>query len=67
MNAMARPIDPTPRLEGEDAVALLRDLEQIASPSVIAARQRQAQLRLDRVFVETPGERGEEPPTSSEQ
>jgi hypothetical protein len=48
---MARPISPTPKLKGEDAKALLTQLEKTAPPQVIAERQAQAEARLARVLA----------------
>jgi hypothetical protein len=39
---MARPIEPTPTLEGEDAERLLESLEHTASPEEIARRRERA-------------------------
>lgn len=50
LKTMARPIEPTPKLKGEDARRLLADLERTAAPSVIAERQRQAEVRLGQAF-----------------
>jgi len=42
---MARPIEPTPTLEGEDALRLLRDLQRGCSPD-------EAKRRIDLAKVE---------------
>jgi hypothetical protein len=39
---MARPIEPTPTLTGDDAERLLNELERIASPEEIARREEAA-------------------------
>ena len=43
---MARPIEATPPVEGEDAVRLLRDLENCCSPEESERRTRAAKLHL---------------------
>ena len=40
--AMARPIEPTPTLEGQDAERVLKSLESTAPPEEIARRRAQA-------------------------
>lgn len=43
---MARPIEPTPALRGEDAKRLLREVEQVCSPDEIKRRiERAKQMR----------------------
>ena len=43
---MARPIESTPVLEGEDAERLLRDLENVCSPEEAKRRMEWAQVQL---------------------
>lgn len=43
---MARPIEPTPPLEGDDALRLLKELADVAPLEVIEARRTQAQVQL---------------------
>jgi hypothetical protein len=57
---MARPIEPTPILEGEDAERLLRDLENVCSPeearrrsNVPGAVTAYVSLLVDEVVLET--------------
>ena len=49
---MARPIEPTPILEGEDAERLLRDLENVCSPE--EARRRIEWARAKRAEMMRP-------------
>ena len=49
---MARPIEPTPKLRGEDARRLLRDLERRCTPAQYKARVEAARERLGDVFHE---------------
>ncbi len=46
---MARPIEPTPTLEGEDAENFYRELERIKSPEEIEQRRKMF-AEADRVF-----------------
>lgn len=48
---MARPIEPTPVLEGEDAERLLRDLERTCSPEEAKRRVRKARELLAKVML----------------
>ena len=43
---MARPIEPTPPVKGQDAVDLLESLEDVASPEEMAARREASRRRL---------------------
>ncbi len=43
---MARPIQPTPPLDGDDAEALLRDLENVCSPEEMKRRAEWARREL---------------------
>ena len=43
---MARPIEPTPNLEAEDAERLLRDLEQVCLPAEAERRMRWAEQQV---------------------
>ncbi|MCC6807823.1 MAG: hypothetical protein IT381_10385 [Deltaproteobacteria bacterium] len=43
---MARPIEPTPTLEGEDAEALLRSLDDVATPEEMDRRVQASKQRL---------------------
>jgi len=43
---MARPIEPTPELTGEDAERLLRDLEDVCSPAEAERRSKWAEQQL---------------------
>ncbi|MCC6810050.1 MAG: hypothetical protein IT381_21655 [Deltaproteobacteria bacterium] len=44
---MARPIEATPILEGKDAEALLKSLDDVASPAEMERRGEASQRRLD--------------------
>jgi hypothetical protein len=46
---MARPIEPTPTLDGEDADRLLESLDKHASPSEMEERQRRAAEYLEEI------------------
>ena len=48
---MARPIEPTPVLEGEDAERLLKELEQVCAPDEAERRVAAARRLLARVVV----------------
>jgi hypothetical protein len=48
---MARPIEPTPVLEGEDAERLLRDLERTCTPEEAKRRVQKARDLLAKVMV----------------
>ena len=54
---MARPIEPTPVLEGEDAERLLRDLENTCSPEEARRRVQKARELLAKVMVPNPDDR----------
>ncbi len=56
---MARPIEPTPTLQGEDAERVLKSLESTAPPEEIARRR--AQVREFVASVTRP--KGLRPPT----
>lgn len=47
---MARPIEPTPVLEGEDAERLLRDLEDTCTPEEVKRRVDEARKLLAKVM-----------------
>jgi hypothetical protein len=49
--AMARPIEATPVLEGEDAERLLRDLERTCTPEEAKRRVQKARELLAKVMV----------------
>lgn len=56
---MAKPIDPTPTLHGEDAYRLLRDLEDVCNPDeararVTMARQELAEMMRPKTGGKTP-------------
>lgn len=51
---MARPIEPTPVLEGEDAERLLRDLENTCTPEEARRRVAKARELLAKVMVPNP-------------
>lgn len=46
---MARPIEPTPTLDGEDADRLLESLDKHASPAEMKERQRRAKEYLEEI------------------
>ena len=48
---MARPIQPTPVLEGEDAERLLEELERVCSPEEAECRVAAARKLLAKVVV----------------
>lgn len=48
---MARPIEPTPVLEGEDAERLLRDLERTCTPEEAKRRVQKARDLLAKVML----------------
>jgi len=48
---MARPIEPTPSLEGEDADRLLQELESVCSPEEAKRRTDWARKLLSQVIV----------------
>ena len=47
---MARPIEPTPPLVGEDAARLLAQIAVVATPKEVARRREAARLRLAQVM-----------------
>ena len=47
--AMAKPIQPTPPVQGADAEALLLSLEQVAEPEEIERRRAWAERYLEQV------------------
>lgn len=54
---MARPIEPTPVLEGEDAERLLRDLESTCTPEEAKLRVQKARALLAKVMDPNPDDR----------
>lgn len=56
-DVMARPIEPTPVLEGEDADQLVRDLESVCSPEEAKRRTEEARRLLSQVMVPTSDDR----------
>lgn len=51
---MAKPIEATPTLHGEDAVRLLESLPNVASPEEIARRRAISRERLTKTTVAAP-------------
>ncbi len=51
---MAKPIEPTPVLQGEDAERLLRDLEKVCSPEEAERRIDKAEAFL-KAHLKKPG------------
>lgn len=51
LEIVARPIEPTPVLEGEDADRLLRDLESTCTPEEAKRRVQKARALLAKVMV----------------
>lgn len=58
---MARPIEPTPPIVGEDAERLLAQLEQVAPPEEVARRIEEAERFLAEVMSPKPTQ-GRHPP-----
>ena len=48
---MARPIEPTPSLDGEEAERLLEELENVCSPEEVKRRTEWARKLLSQVIV----------------
>lgn len=48
---MARPIEATKPLKGQDAAQLIESLKTCASAAVMEERRREADLRLERLVV----------------